>query len=266
MQIVEQKIVGKKSLATCEDTIVVTPDFVAVIDGSTSKTDKRISDHYSNGQLCARTVGHCIATMDSATDCRGFCQIVTHQVAALYSKSQRAQLQAHPHLRATASAVIYSRLRHEVWLVGDCQCRIDGQLYTNEKPSEHAIALERARVIRQALDRGLYTVDELRRHDYGRDAIYQQLIDATQGQNRDYAVIDGFDIALSHVPILAGGHHMVLASDGYPTLYDTLVESERQLSDLLHSDPLCIGPCCATKGWMEGANSFDDRSYVSFTV
>ncbi len=250
----------------CEDAIVVTPDFVAVIDGSTSKTDKRIDDHYTNGQLCARTVGRCISTMNSAIDCHGFCLLATRQVAALYSERQRAELQAHPHLRATASAVIYSRMRHEVWLVGDCQCLIDGHLYTNNKPSEHAIAQERARVIRQALDQGRYTVDELRRHDYGRDAIYQQLIDATLGQNRDYAVIDGFDIALSHVPILAGGHRMVLASDGYPCLCDTLAESEDQLAALLHSDPLCIGFYCATKGWMEGSYSFDDRSYISFTA
>ena len=59
---------------------------------------------------------------------------------------------------------------------------------------------------------------------------------------------------------------MVLASDGYPCLCDTLAESERLLSDLLHSDPLCIGTHCATKGWMEGSFSFDDRSYISFTV
>ena len=41
MKIAEQFIQGKHSAADCEDGIVVTNDFVAVIDGSTSQTPKR---------------------------------------------------------------------------------------------------------------------------------------------------------------------------------------------------------------------------------
>ncbi|WP_308243502.1 hypothetical protein [uncultured Prevotella sp.] len=41
MTIQEQFVCGKHTAADCEDGIVVTNDFVAVIDGSTSQTPKR---------------------------------------------------------------------------------------------------------------------------------------------------------------------------------------------------------------------------------
>ena len=43
MEIVERNMVGKKSQEACEDGIVVTDDFIAVIDGSTSKTPTHLS-------------------------------------------------------------------------------------------------------------------------------------------------------------------------------------------------------------------------------
>ena len=49
MKIIEQFIEGKRSQKECEDGIVVTPDFIAVIDGSTSKSQYRHSLWRSNG-------------------------------------------------------------------------------------------------------------------------------------------------------------------------------------------------------------------------
>ena len=50
MKIIESKIVGKKSQEACEDGMVVTDDFIAVIDGSTSKTPKHL--------IYKRCIGH----------------------------------------------------------------------------------------------------------------------------------------------------------------------------------------------------------------
>lgn len=264
MRIIEQTTIGKKSAATCEDTIVATADYIAVIDGSTSKTSMRIDPQYTNGQLCAMTTARCIETMAADMTCEQFCLTVTERTAALYDPRQKAAMARKPHLRSTASAIVYSRYRNEIWMIGDCQCIVDGQLYTNEKPEERHIAHERARFIREAINRQLYTPDELARHDYGRDHIHDRLVEATRGQNRDFAVIDGFSIPLRHIRIIPGGREMVLASDGYPYLYGTLDESERRLARLMADDPLCIDLYQATKGRMYGYNSFDDRSYIRF--
>ena len=57
---------------------------------------------------------------------------------------------------------------------------------------------------------------------------------------------------------------VILASDGYPFLGDSLQESEEALKKQLEDDPLCINSFKATKGLMRGNKSFDDRCYVKF--
>ena len=59
---------------------------------------------------------------------------------------------------------------------------------------------------------------------------------------------------------------IVLASDGYPHLAPTLAETEAWLDEQRRNDPLNIGEFKATKAFVEGNNSFDDRSYIRFIV
>ena len=58
----------------------------------------------------------------------------------------------------------------------------------------------------------------------------------------------------------------MLATDGYPFLCPTLAESEARLQQQRENDPLNIGDFKATKGFMKGNNSFDDRTYIRFQV
>ncbi len=129
MKIIERNIVGKKSQETCEDGIVVTDDFVAVM---------------------------------------------------------------------MASAIIYSRMRKEVWMVGDCQAIIGGKLYENNKPYEQEIAEKRVALIKQGMipAEARKTIEPL---------LVQAMLD---GQNKSYAVIDGFPIyreGVKAVPCLFSG-------------------------------------------------------------
>lgn len=59
---------------------------------------------------------------------------------------------------------------------------------------------------------------------------------------------------------------IVLASDGYPYLNDTLQASERALQEVLHDDPLLFRKYRATKGMHQGWRSFDDRAYVRLRI
>ena len=54
MKIIESSIIGKKSQEACEDGMVVTDDFIAVIDGSTSKTPKHLNPDMKNGRYADR--------------------------------------------------------------------------------------------------------------------------------------------------------------------------------------------------------------------
>lgn len=57
---------------------------------------------------------------------------------------------------------------------------------------------------------------------------------------------------------------MILASDGYPKLFNSLIESELYLKKIINEDPLCYKLFKSTKGINKGKLSFDDRAYIKF--
>lgn len=306
MKIIESSIIGKKSSEACEDGMVVTDDFIAVIDGSTSKTPKHLNPDMKNGRYAMMLISEYIREelkADASVD--DFCQGVT---AYIYNKvyeklGVEERLKEHPEERLTASAILYSRTRNEVWMVGDCQAIIDGKLYENGKPYEQEIARKRVELIEQGLSPA-----------EARKQIEPLLIKAMlSGQNQTYTVIDGFPIYREGVKVVSvsdsssvqgsvsssdsssvqdsvsssdscsvqdpvscsgsasasdtipsSSSEIVLASDGYPFLKPSLAASEAALAEQIANDPQNIRSFIATKGIVEGNKSFDDRTYIRF--
>ena len=262
MKIIESSIIGKKSPEACEDGMVITDDFIAVIDGSTSKTPKHLNPDMKNGRYAMMLISEYIREelkADASVD--DFCQGVT---AYIYNKvyeklGVEERLKEHPEERLTASAILYSRTRNEVWMVGDCQAIIAGKLYENGKPYEQEIARKRVELIEQGLSPA-----------EARKQIEPLLIEAMlSGQNQTYTVIDGFPIYREGVKVVAlktkpvsSPNEVVLASDGYPFLKPTLAASEAALAEQIANDPQNIHSFIATKGIVEGNKSFDDRTYI----
>lgn len=295
MKIIESCIIGKKSQEACEDGMVVTDDFIAVIDGSTSKTPKHLNPDMKNGRYAMMLISEYIREelkADASVD--DFCQGVT---AYIYNKvyeklGVEERLKEHPEERLTASAILYSRIRNEVWMVGDCQAIIAGKLYENGKPYEEKIARKRVELIEQGLSPA-----------EARKQIEPLLIKAMlSGQNQTYTVIDGFPIYREGVKVVSvsdfcsvqnsvsssdscsvqdpvswsgsasasdtipsSSSEIVLASDGYPFLKPTLAASEAALAEQIANDPQNIHSFIATKGIVEGNKSFDDRTYIRFS-
>ena len=294
MKIIESSIIGKKSQEACEDGMLVTDDFIVVIDGSTSKTPKHLNPDMKNGRYAMMLISEYIREelkADASVD--DFCQGVT---AYIYNKvyeklGVEERLKEHPEERLTASAILYSRTRNEVWMVGDCQAIIDGKLYENGKPYEQEIARKRVELIEQGLSPA-----------EARKQIEPLLIEAMlSGQNQTYTVIDGFPVYREGVKVVSvsdscsvqdsvsssdscsvqdpvscsgsasasdtipsSSSEIVLASDGYPFLKPTLAASEAALAEQIANDPQNIHSFIATKGIVEGNKSFDDRTYIRF--
>jgi len=275
MTIIEQSLTPKSPAKKTEDAIVVTDDFVAVIDGSTSKATHNYHPFRSNGRQAMKTVQRVVRNAKPDMTVQQFCTQATSAMmrnyqhwAMLHATDIKATLTSHPEQRMAASAAVFSRLRREVWLVGDCQCLINGQLFDNPKPYEQQLAEARAREARRLLDSGT-TIDQLRADDKARQTIIPAMIEAMKKQNIDYAVIDGFPIPQSKVKVITLSFEtfdVVLATDGYPVLCPSLDESEAALKQQLNEDPLCIAQFKATKAWMEGNRSFDDRAYIRIKV
>jgi len=265
MEIIEQSIVAKNPARKSEDGIVVTNDYIAVIDGSTSKTDRRYSFFASNGRYCMQLIGRYIRHAKGNLTCWQFCNGVTSAIARHYGKRDLERLAAHPEERLTASAIVYSRLNREIWMIGDCQCLVGGQYYDNPKPYEQELAEERATII----SRSDIPKEQFLEYDTAREAIIPHMLETMQQQNKTYAVIDGFPIPRQCVRVITLNFQpweIVLASDGYPFLEPTLAASEERLDWQRQNDPLNIGEFKATKAFAAGNNSFDDRAYIRFRV
>jgi glycerophosphoryl diester phosphodiesterase len=156
-----------------------------------------------------------------------------------------------------------------VWLVGDCHCLIGGQYYDNPKPYEQQLAEMRAKKVRELLDAGTSQHDLLQPHDPAREVMIPTMLEVMKKQNLTFAVIDGFPIPQQLVPVITLDFQpweIVFASDGYPFLAPTLAETEALLESQRQNDPLNIGAFKATKAFIVGNNSFDDRSYIRFQV
>ena len=216
-------------------------------------------------QLTARY----IRRMPKDTTCEGFLRGVTAYIRKHYKKSMLPRLAEHPEDRLTCSAIVFSRLNREIWMVGDCQCLINGELFDNPKPAEAELATMRAEEVKRLLAEGM-TQDELLCNDIARQVMIPRMVESMKQQNITYSVIDGFPIArqaIKIIPLDFRPWDIVLASDGYPTLCPTLEESEQKLQEQREKDPLNIGPDFqATKAFHPGYNSFDDRSYLRLKV
>ena len=283
--VIEQTVRGKSAAQPCQDSIVTTLDYCAVIDGSTAKTD-RTYDGMAPGLLAARLVAESVRALPSKATLEEATSLLTSAIRSYYlSHGLLDRVARHPEERITASVVIYSDSRREIWWIGDCQCRVDGRTLHPVKRIDEVLSRIRAEADRYLLSHG-YTVDQLRRKDLGRQIIMGALRDQCGFQNvlpaccpYAYPVIDGFEVMRSSSLDSADGqggwssiavapdiHQLVLASDGYPYLADTLAASERQLEDLLRQDPLLIRDCSSTKGLAVGADSYDDRAYLRISI
>lgn len=268
--VVEQALTGKHSQADCEDGIVVADNYIAVIDGSTSKTPKHYHPSMRNGRYAMTLISDYLRRAPASLSVNEFCTRVTQVIHQAYPLDD-SQPRCSPEQRLCASAVVCNLQHKEIWMIGDCQCMVDGQLYTNDKPSEATIAEERSRLFPTLLAEHPDMVKDGRIvHDYARDAVLPKLIVSMRGENRTYAVIDGFEIFMPGVKVITlrrgEPHDIVLASDGYPFLRPTLQDSEAALKEQLANDPYNIHTFKATKGLMQGNVSFDDRALIRFRL
>jgi glycerophosphoryl diester phosphodiesterase len=275
MRIVEQYIESKIGTpGVCEDGIVATGDFIAVIDGATNKSEFSFHSK-SPGRIAMELIREAVSVFPrdiSAAD--GIDRINRHISAWYEAQGILEAMTENSEARCTASIVIYSREKKELWFVGDCQALLNGREIQPQKQVDRIFSDLRALVIHAELVQGKTEKDLLER-DTSRERILDLLRLQTKLQNIPgenefvYYVIDGFqwktEAGLRIIPVDRPGGEIVLASDGYPRLFSTLKETECYLARVLRDDPLCYKIYRSTKGRYGNNLSFDDRSYIRFT-
>lgn len=248
-----------------EDHLIVTDDFIAVLDGVSTVNCPPI-DGMAGGRFAVRVAEEII---------RSFAPDVTAETAVgLLSQGLRAAVAARVTLTRdirppSFAMAIYSAGKKQVWRVCDCAVMIDGVAYTRELPPDAVTSEARAYVIEALLLQGK-TIDQLRSFDLSREVIRPLLQEQHHFSNLDsaygYGVIDGRSVPSRFIDVFdaARASEIVLASDGYPFVCSTLAETEERLSALLRDDPLLFRQYKSTKGHQQGNLSFDDRTYIRF--
>lgn len=269
MHIIEVFTKGKHSEAANEDGWIVTNDFAAVIDGSTSKVKFRIGNK-SKGQFATETIREAISHLPSNISMSEALLYLTEALASAVPDL----LHKEAAYRLTCSAVIFSKQRKELWFIGDCQSRFCGITHTHPKLIDTLLTQIRCDIVKYALKKG-YSTNELLKNDIGRNFIFNELREQCHFQNDTnpanifrYPVLDGTPIPPELVSVVSvrDAKQLILASDGYPRLFDTLQESEDYLERVLSQDPLCIHENPATKCLIEGNSSFDDRTFLRLSI
>ena len=151
--------------------------------------------------------------------------------------------------------------------MGDCKFRMHGK--TNEKfwVSEEICARARALTLQSWRLSGMSDAAIMAHADY--DGVINDLLrheaNFLNRENNDHSfgAIMGLpvpEVYVERYPVSAG--ELVITSDGYPTVCDTLEQSEAALTKLLELDPLCIDQNLQCKGLGPDRVSFDDRCFI----
>jgi len=270
----EQFIQSKTGdMKNCEDRLHLSENYVAVIDGTTSRTNRKWRRE-TGGQLVARVIDESLHLLNSKANAFEAVEFMTSRVADAFREVGLTEAIAAGKVETpSASFCALSLSRREVWSVGDCRYRIAAEVYIPEKYFDNILSKVRALRLEVALKEGA-TVEELQAKDPGRRFILPLLKKMSMFSNQEmepygYPVINGLpvhekDLHIRRVPKKTKS--IILASDGYPVLKKSLKKSERFLQELLEKDPLLFRYLKSTKGVNAGNISFDDRVWVKIKL
>ena len=268
MNILESILLGKdKNQDICEDGAFVNDNFVAVIDGVTSKgkqlwsNNKKTSGRYAK-DLIIEELGKVPYNITAE-------KLITRLNSILYAKYKEEVIIDNISEWLRASIVVYSNYYKEIWSYGDCKFMINDIEYKNTKKVDEIIANTRSLILEDMIINGS-NIEELIENDVGRKEIMpllkRQFNFENKKSNYGYPILNGhnYNYELLKKIKVYKGDNIVLASDGYPKLFNSLDKSEKYLQKILIEDPLCFRIYKSTKGINKNKQSFDDRCYYRF--
>lgn len=254
-----------KGMEACEDRLVISPDFIAVLDGAGHHMGK---DGRTCGWHAAQAVADVLKVLPAQSDAFNFVEMATQALSRLLSDEERQDY------RAATQAVVYSCARREIWRVGDSHFRIGDAIFIGDKAVDGVGAAYRCAVLRAMLRAGTYTQTDLLEENTLKDRPWRALA-GVQGffQNLDdpteplaYGVLDGMPVPSRFVQMVSVpvGSSVVLCTDGFFDPAPTLEEGLSALKTTKARDPLLIYTREGSRPFWKGGDLFDDTTYVRF--
>lgn len=275
MEVIEEFIKGKyKKQELCEDAIVVSENFIAVIDGVTSQENSIKGK--ALGKIISNILKNIIPTIPGKYSCEEAINYLNEKILEEYKKEEIYDLiKDDPRKQPAASVVIYSKFYNQIWMIGDCKALYGNNTIDNELEVDIMYAKLRKILIEYLLETG-YTEDELLEDDITRKFIdettkRQPLIRNKRFYGRyDYVSIDGFnklDMELIKiVDIPKDVTEIAFCTDGYRKIFATLKECEEYNKHVEEEDPLCYKEYLYERGFVKNQESYDDRAYIRFKI
>lgn len=256
--VVESSCVPKTPGSTGADRLLVTDGYWGVVDGSTAKGPE--SPFAPTGSELADIVQAAIRDIPVDADAVQAIGILTQAIAP----------RAAPDFLHSASIVLFSEARSEIWLVGSGGFCVDDRAEVFSPSHERAAARVRAAYSVARLEAG-DPLDWLATADPGRELILELLRQEVYLRNVDedgeyyFGALDGRDVPGRHIvvrPVPRTVREITMVTDGYPVVRRTLDDCEASLAEVLAKDPLLIGAIPQTKSLRPGNRSFDDRALI----
>ncbi len=257
----------------CEDTYFISEDFVAVIDGVTSKSDFTY-DGKTTGKLASEIIKEVLEKADKNVYVNELIKIINHEFFKFYNTVEFPYSKTEKGLQAVCA--IYSEFYHEIWLIGDCQVVVDGKIYMNPKKSDVILAEFRSLVLKTLKKSagGKTGKGQIEAAQIAREVIEPWILKSTLFANNPdsdygYAIVNGRNIPKSLIKVIKlseDTHEIIITSDGYPEIKEDLKSTEEYLNKILIEDKDCETLYLSTKGLVEGQRSFDDRTYIRFLI
>lgn len=271
MKIIEQFTQGKEGQdGVNDDSLCVSDNFIAVIDGTTSRVGHRLRGVLI-GQFASNVLAREVAKLPPEIDARGAVDVLTD---VLLKESEVAAKEeglsfGGPEFYPSAALLVYSAARREIWRVADSTFVIDGRANCRIFPQERTWMELRRAYLCAEIARGKKEED-LIAADPSQDILTPLIREFRVFANYDgpygYGVVNGSRVPDAHVEVYPAAHanEITFASDGYPEVEPTLAETEKYLLHVVKQDPLMYKLHPQVKGVKPGSVSFDDRTYIRF--
>jgi len=262
-----------------EDALVVTPNFLAVIDGSSLAAHERFNN-MTGGRFAAQNIAQNIGKLPHDIDAPNAVDFLSRNLRDALDSASAEQGQPRGRSLAAAGMVVYSRHRNEIWGVADCPFAVDGQVHeTQLKLAAQRAQLRKYLIHSEIADRKAkgqtesQIVADLLENDPTPNIIAKGIManSRTFANNDDpvfgYGVINGDTVPRNHIRVVQVGQarEIILASDGYPKIFNTLAKTEQYLADVNARDPLCYLENPQPKA-VKGGRYYDDVSYMRFRL
>lgn len=262
--VLEQFCEGKGQPEACEDRLVITPHFVAVIDGATSSAP--LASGKAGGIVAAEAIADVIPHLPADCEAATFVRLATQAV-----HTATGHWPDETKNRPCAAVVVYSAARQEVWRVCDGHFMLDGQAYLGDKMIDIIPYTYRSAMIRGRLKLGISTLEEELELARTTKPIkpYTDLQAAYENDTQDrlgYGVINGLPVPEKFIEIHStkGVAEIVLCSDGFFFPAPTLAEGLAELARLKAEDPLLCLQVNGSRPFPMNGRFFDDTTYVRF--